>query len=330
MTSPTSLDLSIVIVNWNSRDFLRKCLHSLIEAGSCVRHEVIVVDNGSFDGSAEMTALEFPRVQFIQSESNLGFAKANNIGVECASGRNLLFLNPDTEVIGAALPTLLKFIEQRADAGIVGPKLLNTDLTVQMESARAFPSLINQALDSYYLKSLFPRLPLWGMRPLYDGSCIPTPVDVVSGASLMIKRDVFERVGGFSTGYFMYSEDVDLCYKVRKAGWKTYLTAQAEVIHHGGKSSALTPVSQFAAVLTRESRFQFLCTARGTVYATAYRVMTAASAVSRLALLTITFPLLRVRRGDAVGKTFSKWISVFRWSIGLERWVKTLGSARPS
>jgi hypothetical protein len=212
----------------------------------------------------------------------------------------------------------------------VGPKLLNTDLTVQMESARAFPSLVNQALDSYYLKSLFPRLPLWGMRPLYDVSCTPTAVDVVSGACLMIKRNVFECVGGFSTRYFMYSEDVDLCYKVRKAGWNTYLVAQGEVIHHGGKSAALTPVSQFAAVLTRESRFRFLRVARGTVYATAYRVMTAASAVSRLALLTVSFPLLRARRGDALGKTFGKWISVFRWSIGLERWVKTLGSARPS
>jgi N-acetylglucosaminyl-diphospho-decaprenol L-rhamnosyltransferase len=217
------------------------------------------------------------------------------------------------------------FADCCADAGIVGPKLLNSDLTVQMESVRAFPSLVNQALDSHYLKSRFPRLSLWGMRPLYEPAGTPAPVDVVSGASLLIKRHVFDRIGGFSTRYFMYSEDVDLCYKARAAGWKTYFVGRAEVVHHGGKSSALTPVSQFAAVLTRESRFRFLRAARGAVYAGAYRAMTAASALCRLALLVLSFPVLSARRGAAVGKTIGKWFSVLRWSVGLERWVKTLG-----
>ena len=141
----------------------------------------------------------------------------------------------------------------------------------------------------------------------------------------MIKRHVFERVGGFSTQYFMYSEDVDLCYKVRKAGWNAYFVGRAEVIHHRGKSSALKPVSQFAAVLTRESRFRFLRTARGTVYAFVFRLITAANALCRLALLVLSFPLLGMRRGAALEQTIGKWVSVLRWSVGLERWVKTLG-----
>jgi GT2 family glycosyltransferase len=320
-----SPDVSIIIVNWNSKDFLRECLRSLRESGSSDRHEVIVVDNGSFDGCAEMLEREFPGVCFVQSETNLGFAKANNLGVARSTSRNLLFLNPDTEVLGAAIPTMVAFADRCPDAGIVGPKLLNSDRTVQMESIRAFPSLANQMLDSYYLKSRFPRLPLWGMRPLYDRSCTPTQVDVVSGASLMIKRHVFERVGGFSTRYFMYSEDVDLCYNVKAAGWSTYFVGRAQVIHHGGKSSALTPVSQFAAVLMRESRFKFLRTARGTLYAALYRWMIAASALCRLAMLALSLPLLGTRRGAAIGMAIEKWFSVLRWSVGLERWVKTLG-----
>jgi GT2 family glycosyltransferase len=318
-------DLSIVIVNWNSRDFLEKCLSSVRERGAGLRHEVIVVDNASFDGSAELVERQFPEVRFIQSERNLGFGKANNLGVERSTGRHVLFLNPDTEIVGDALAALVAFADQRPDAGVVGPKLLNSDLSIQMESIRAFPSLANQILDSHYLKSRFPRLGLWGMRPLYESSDTPEPVDVVSGACMMVKREVFDRVGGFSSRYFMYSEDVDLCYKVREAGWKTYFQGRAEVVHHGGKSSALTPVSQFAAVLMRESRFRFLRSARGTAYAVAYRSMTAASALCRLALLVLSFPVLGARRGQAVGTTIGKWVSVLRWSVGLERWVKTLG-----
>lgn len=321
----TPLDLSIVIVNWNSREFLRNCLTSIRNGASDVAHEIIVVDNASFDGSAQMIALEFPHARFIQSEKNLGFSRGNNLGFSCSSGRKLLFLNPDTEVVGAALETLIAFADNHPDVGIVGAKLLNSDLTLQMESIRAFPSLANQILESHYLKCRFPRLSIWGMRPLFDNSAKPARVDVVSGACLLIKREVFERVGGFSTQYFMYSEDVDLCHKVKAAGWATFYVGGAEVVHHGGRSSALSPVSEFAAVLIRESRFQFLRLARGRVYAIAYRVITAMSAVCRLALLCVLFPFFRMLRKTAPVKTISKWIKILRWSIGFEHWVKTLG-----
>jgi GT2 family glycosyltransferase len=317
-------DLTIIIVNWNSKDFLRKCLRSVRETTGQACYQIIVVDNATFDGCAEMLQSEFPEVVFIQSPTNLGFGKANNLAAARSTGRHLLFLNPDTEVIGSALATMVSFADQRPDVGIVGPKLLNTDLTLQMESVRAFPSLLNQILDSYYLKSRFPRLPIWGMQPLFNTSASPAAVDVVSGACLMIRREVFERVGGFSRQYFMYSEDVDLCHKAKVAGWATYYVGGAEVIHHGGKSSTLSPVSQFSAVLTRESRFQFLCTARGSTYALMFRLFTAGNAVLRLALLILSFPLLGIRRSAAVLATMHKWLSILRWSVGLERWVKTL------
>ena len=323
MTTPP--DLSIIIVNWNSREFLRRCLTSLRNGSGGLAHEVIVVDNASFDGSAEMIALEFPHVRFIQSEANLGFSRGNNLGFSYSSGRVLLFLNPDTEVVGAALDTLLAFADTHPDVGIVGARLLNSDLTLQMESVRAFPSLANQILESHYLKWRFPRLSIWGMRPLFDTSTKPARVEVVSGACLMIKREVFERVGRFSTEYFMYSEDVDLCHKVKVAGWATFYVGSAEVVHHGGRSSALSPVSAFAAVLIRESRFRFLRLARSNVYAITYRVITAMNAMCRLALLFVLFPFFRVFRKAAPIKTIDKWFRILRWSVGLERWVKTPG-----
>src|SRR5690606_34542807 len=127
-----------------------------------------------------------------------------------------------------------------------------------------------------------PNLPLWGMAALYEPLLRPAAVDVVSGACLLIKRQVFERVGGFSSQYFMYSEDVDLCHKVKRAGLKTCLVPAAEVVHHGGGSSSLTPVSQFAAVLMRESRYQFFRTTRGALYASLFRLTTGASALARM------------------------------------------------
>lgn len=315
-------DLSIVIVNWNSREFLRKCLVSVLEGASHTSREIIVVDNASYDGCEEMLHSEFPSVHFIQAGKNLGFAKANNLGFRHSTGRNLLFLNPDTEILESSLAGMVSFLDGREGAGVVGPKLLNSDLTVQMESIRAFPSLVNQALDSSYLKARLPRLSIWGMRPLFDESSEPVPVDVVSGACLMIKRQVFEHVGGFTTRYFMYSEDVDLCHKVKESRWKTYFLGSAVVLHHGGQSSALKPVSQFASVLMRESRFQFLRMARGNLYAFAFRLMTGASAVCRIVVLIFLFPLLGRLRGATVLQAVGKWVKILRWSLGFEHWVE--------
>ena len=324
MTS-SAPDVSIIIVNWNSCKLLRSCVASIFEHSRETTYEVIVIDNASFDGSREIIAADFPGVQFIQSDTNLGFARANNSCVAVAKSRNLLFLNPDTEMLEGALRRLLDVIDQRPEAGIVGARLLNPDLSVQIDSIRAFPSLLNQLLEFHWLKTTFPRLSLWGMRPLFEDSKEPSPVEAVSGACLMIKRKVFEQVGGFGEQYFMYSEDVDLCYKVQRAGFATFFVPGAQVIHYGGQSSALRPVSQFAAVLIRESRFQFLRQARGSVYALAYRSITALVAMGRLAVLIVLWPFVSLLRSVQLGKTINKWVRILRWSLGLERWVKTVG-----
>jgi N-acetylglucosaminyl-diphospho-decaprenol L-rhamnosyltransferase len=323
MRNPT--DLSIIIINWKSVDFLRSCLGSIYAGKGNQRHEIIVVDNASFDGSAAMVRDEFPGVIFIQSEKNLGFAGANNFGFASSNGRYLLFLNPDTEIIGTAISDMTSVFQSTADAGIVGCKLLNSDRSVQMSCVQPFPSILNQALDAEYLRERFPQLPLWGTDPAVTDADRVAEAEVISGACLMIRRDVFEMLGGFSRDYFMYSDDVDLCYRARKVGWKAYYVGSAEVIHHGGKSSGSASQDNFAAILMRESLLKFLTFSRGRFYAFGFRMTTALAALVRLGVLGGVWVagLGRPRR-ESLSASRAKWAKVFRWAIGLEGWAKSL------
>src|SRR5262249_2706071 len=157
-----------------------------------------------------------------QSKKNLGFAGANNAAFAHSRGRNVLFLNPDTEVMGNALSVMCSALDAIPDAGGVGCTLLNSDLSLQTSCIQAFPSILNQTLDFDFLQHLFPKSTLWGMRPLYAPAGPAVTVDIISGACLMVRRITFEQVGQFSTDYFMYAEDMDLCYKFTLAGWRNY------------------------------------------------------------------------------------------------------------
>lgn len=317
------MDLSIIIVNWNSRDYLKKCLESIVSQTKGIEFEVIVIDGGSFDGCAEMLAENFPQVHFIQSEENLGFAKANNRAFKTSTGENLLFLNPDTEIESNAFPTLLKSLRELPEAGAVGPHLLNSDRSVQSTSIRVFPSIISEVLDSDALQKRFPHLRFWNIAPLYENSQAPSEVDAVSGACLMIKRDVFERIGMFSEQYFMYSEDIDLCYKVMKANRKTYYVPGAVVTHHGGGSSSKSDVGIFSNVLMLESRFRFFKKTRTRWYCLIYRMSMFIAGVGRFLLLAAVWPFLCLRgTASSIEGSMKKWLARIRWALGLETWVK--------
>ena len=232
------MDISIIIVNWNSRDYLRKCLDSVPAGIKGLEFEIVVIDSASFDGCAQMLRKHYPEVRFIQSDRNLGFARANNAAFLASTGNCVLFLNPDTELRGLAINLMREQLLALPDAGVVGCKLLNSDGTVQTSCIKSFPTLLNQFLDAELLRKLFPRSRLWGMSALLDNSDASAEVEVVSGACMMLRRLDFERIGMFTTDYFMYSEDVDLCLKSRKAGLKNYCVLSAVVVHHGGGSSA--------------------------------------------------------------------------------------------
>jgi GT2 family glycosyltransferase len=316
------LDLSIIIINWNSAAFVRKCLQSVYAGTKQCDFEVIVVDNASFDDCGEIVRSEFPAAKFIQSSTNLGFAKANNLGSREVQGRNLLFLNPDTEIIGDALCRMVRFLDGSADAGIVGCKLLNTDLSLQTSCVQAFPSILNQALDAEYLRRAFPKLRLWGTQALLTDGAL-AEVEVVAGACLMIKTDVFKAVGQFSSNYFMYAEDVDLCFKVKQAGCKNYYLGSASVVHHGGRSSDEKPENNFASIMMRESLLEFMRIRRSRVYAAVYQFSTILIAIVRLLTIIIAFPfVLGGCKRASLRSTFTKWVKVLRWGLGLEAWSK--------
>lgn len=316
-------DLSIVIVNWNSVAHLRKCLQSIYANTAGIDFEVLVVDNASFDGSAEVVQQEYPQARFIQSRENLGFARANNLACEFSQGRNLLFLNPDTEIMGRAINVMLSSLESTPDAGLVGCTLLNSDLSVQTSCVQAYPTILGQVLDAALLRRIFPRWRLWGMRALFNGNEKPVEVEVISGACLMVRREVFEKVGGFTTDYFMYAEDTDLCFKVKSANWKNYYVGAPTVVHHGSGSSDSHPENHSASVLMRESIFRFLQLRHSKIYATTYRIAIAWVALLRLGALAglLVLPAAAVRR-SSLRASFVKWRRLLRWAVGMETWAK--------
>ena len=317
------VDLSIIIVNWNSKDYLLKSIASIEAATQGIEFEIVVIDAASYDGCDEMLHINFPNVRFIQGVKNLGFAKANNEAYSAARGSTLLFLNPDTEIEGSAIETLYHQLNALPNAGIVGPKLLNSDRSVQQSCIRAFPTILNQVLESDALRKLFPRSRLWGMKPLLSGNELAKEVDAVSGACLMIKRSVFESVGMFSTDYFMYSEDIDLCLKVRKAGLNTYYIPTAVVVHHGGASSSQISVNTFSAVMMLESRWRFFRKTRSLWYSRLYRIAMFGTSIVRIGLVLFVWPARGLcGRESWVEPVLKKWMARLRWTLGGERWVK--------
>lgn len=316
------MDLSIIIVNWNSAELLRKCLSSISLTSVAGAFEILVIDNASFDGSRELVSREFPHVMFIQSDENLGFAAGNNLGFDRCRGRYVLFLNPDTEIVGDAIEVMLEVMKSHGEAGVVGPKLINPDLSVQINCMRAFPTLFNEMFDSAWTRRILGRFNFAGAKPVICESDTPVSVEMLPGTCILLRREVFEEAGRFNENYFMYAEDVELNYRVRAVGWKNFYISRAAVIHHGGHSSAQQNESFFSTVIMRESVWQFLQTAHGRLYATAYRATTGIAAIGRICLLAIwqLLPVSRSTRNDAA-RSSRKWVKVLRWSFGREAWA---------
>jgi GT2 family glycosyltransferase len=318
-------DLSIIIVNWNSTDFVRKCVTSLHSRTLGLRIETIVIDNASYDGCGEMLAQEFPHVHFIQSEDNLGFGRANNVAFMQSSGELVLFLNPDTETSEGAIQRMAQVLVARSDAGIVGAKLLNSDGTIQTSCIQKFPSIVGILFDSDLLRTLFPRLSLWGMRPLFDNPSVAVEVDAISGACQMVRRDVFLHAQMYSAAYFMYAEDIDLCLRTNRQGLRNFYVPDAVFIHHGGGSSTAATESGRSAILMRESWKRFFEQNRSRTYARLFQVAVAMQAALRIIVISaVLFAADLLGRGGRLAAVKRKWTGILRWALGLEPWVKGL------
>jgi GT2 family glycosyltransferase len=233
----SGIDVSIVLVNWNTRDILCNCLRSVYEQTEHATFEVIVVDNASSDGSHEMVRRQWPQVRLICNNENRGFAAANNQGIELADGRYVLLLNSDTIVLDGAIQKTFVFAEQHPEAAVVSCRVLNGDGTLQ-HSCFKFPSLFNLLLSVLYLNKLFPRSKLFGREEMtwWDKNDV-RQVDVVAGCYMLVRREAIEQVGRLDTDYFMYGEETDWCWRFRRAGWNNLFFPGADIIHLGGQSS---------------------------------------------------------------------------------------------
>ncbi len=313
------MELSIIFVNWNSWGQLQQSLRTVLATAVGIEYEVIVVDNASAGDDAEKVRAEFGQVRLIASEKNLGFAGANNLGVDYARGKYLLFLNPDTLVLGNAIATLLQAMKSVGGAGIVGCKLLKTDGSVDTNSIQRFPTIWNQLLDVEYLRLRLSNWKLVGVAPLFNESPHPVEVEVVPGACLLIDRDSFQQAGGFSREYFMYAEDVDLCYQIRKLGRKAYYTGRATVVHHGGGTSRERCGNAWVAIMQRQALLRFCRRTRGPAYAEMFRLAMACSALLRLVLHPIILPFRKSADKRLIHSTPEKWFGVLKWALGLDR-----------
>lgn len=231
------MDLSIVIVTWNSQEFIRNCLDSIFLSQGNFTSEIIVVDNCSSDETAKIVEQLYPQVNLIQNKKNLGYAKANNQGIEKAKGEYILLLNPDTQVLEDALSLMYEFMEENLKIGALGPKLLNPDKTVQA-SCREFPSFSTLIWEFFGLSRLFPRSRVFGRWRMgcFDFD-IQREVDQPMGSCLMLRRATLEDVGAFDENFVMFFNDVDLCFRIKKGGWKIYFYPEAKVIHYKGAST---------------------------------------------------------------------------------------------
>lgn len=234
----TQVALSVVILNWNARDYLVDSLRSIFDQEWRANIEVIVVDNNSnIDDSVQVVQRDFPQAQLIANPINEGFAKGNNRGLQAARGRLILFLNPDTVVHPGALDTLVDWMEAHPEAGVCGPKLLNPDNTLQT-SCRSFPSFGTGLFRSTFLGRMFPNNPWTRSYLMLDfHHDREASVDWLSGAALLARREALDEVGSWDEDFFMYCEDVDLCYRMKEAGWDRVYVPQAVVTHRIGASS---------------------------------------------------------------------------------------------
>lgn len=250
------IDLSIIIVNWNTKALLIQCLTSVSQIIEALETEVIVVDNASRDGSGSAVKETFPFVDLIENDRNLGFAKAANQGLRRASGRYVLLLNPDTEVKRGAIEKLISFMDGNPKAGIAGAQLLNSDGSRQNSIAN-FPSLATELLNKRLLRWVSPKQ-FPGKEIRYSE---PIEVDSVIGACMMVRREAMEQVGFLDENYVLFLEETDWCYWMKRAGWKIYHVPQAGVLHFQGKSAEQD--KRRAKVEYYRSRYHFFEKTRG-------------------------------------------------------------------
>jgi GT2 family glycosyltransferase len=239
------IDISIIIVNYNVKEFVKNLLFSLHKALENYSSEIIVVDNASSDGSVEDIREKFPYVKVINNKDNVGFGKANNQGLEISEGKYIVLINPDTIVREDTFKKIIEFMKSKPEAGMTTCKVLNPDGTLQLACRRSFPGPWTSLTKITGLSKLFPNSKLFAKYNLtYLDENKISEVDAISGSFMMFTREVYEKVGGFDPQFFMYGEDLDLCFRTQQAGYKVYYIPDTEIIHYKGESTKRSSIDE--------------------------------------------------------------------------------------
>ncbi len=252
------LDLSIIIVSWNVCKYLAACLdsirHSIQANAGSLKLEVIVVDSASTDGTTAMLKELYPWVKLLPQAENIGFTRGNNLGLAAACGRYVMLLNPDTEIVGDALSRMARILDEMPTVGIVGPHTLNTDGTTQ-STRRRFPTLTTALFETPSLQPYTPQKELdrYHVSDIQDSAT--ADVDWIQGSALMARRQVYEQIGPFDEKYVMFYEEVDWCKRARQATWRVFYAGDADIIHHGGRST--DQVVAFKHIYYQQSKLRY-------------------------------------------------------------------------
>jgi GT2 family glycosyltransferase len=318
--STNAIEVSICIVSWNTCEILRECLKSIYDSAADLSIEVIVVDNASSDSTTTMIKNEYPQVALIENSANRGFAKANNQAIERCRGRYIAILNPDILVKNSFLHELISFTQEHPEAGAVGCRLVNRDGSIEKSYHDNFPTLFSEFTWGFLLHRIF--------RKHGNVDCSEEEVMEVSwiiGACMFFRADVLKRFGGFSEKYNIYTEDVDLCYRLKSRDLKVYYVKNLEIIHYHGASSAKQKKHYFSTVMQRESRYTFMLEYYGAVYALLYRILWISSGIMRVIILSLLYSVSCVGSSHTrnhYGKKLEKYARVVFWGVGFERWCR--------
>lgn len=234
--------ISVIVVSWNAKKYLEQCIQSFLNCPELNAVEIIVVDNASSDGSPEFIKQNYPGVKLICNADNLGFARANNIGIKHSQGKYLFLINSDVVVYPNCIESMVDYMERHPEIGLLGPRIVGTDHKVQ-RSCMGYPSLWNTFCRAVLLDGIFPHVKLFsGFLMKYWAHDSIKEVDVINGCFWSVRRRAIEEVGLLDEDFFMYAEDIDWCKRFNSAGWKVVYFPLAEALHYGGASSVNAPI----------------------------------------------------------------------------------------
>lgn len=295
--------IAVLIVNWNTRDYLVRCLEALEAHRGAHEVEVWVVDNASTDDSVCYVKQHFPSVHLIENSENIGFTRANNQAYSLTSGDYVLLLNSDAFILEGALDRLVEVMERYPDTGIAGAQLYYEDGSLQ-PSCYAFPTLTTELWQTLWLDRLFPKSRVFGKYLMTFWSMDDLRVvDWLMGSCMLVRRSAIEQIGLFDESYFMYSEETDLCYRMQQAGWKTRYVPSAKSVHVWGGSS--NQVGKETLVRLYQSRVLFFRKHYGAVAAALYKLILRLNSLLRSIAGSVGF--LFLRKDEMLEKTRSYW-----------------------